>query len=68
VEGELAQRRAADRAGVLGHRVEIEPGGAEFRDRLAGDGTLQLFRRAGRADPLAGNEALQGKDGHVTGS
>ena len=48
VEGQLAQRRAADLAGVAQHPAEIDAAGAGRRDRRAVDGARDLDQRRRR--------------------
>ena len=56
---ERAHRRAAYRAGVVHHRLEIEPGAGRLADLLAGDGIEQIGFAAGAFDPLAHRIVLE---------
>ena len=53
VEGQLAQRRPADVAGVVEHRAEIEPARAGRRDEAAVDRRGDVGELALAGDPLA---------------
>jgi hypothetical protein len=48
---------------VLDHGGEVELG-AEFGDHAAVDRAFQAGQTAGRGDPFAGGEAVEGKNGH----
>ena len=60
MEGQLAQRRAADAARVVQHGGEVEAGAVDLGDRLAGDGVGQDAGRPVPATQLPGGVALAG--------
>ena len=63
VEGQLADRGAADRAGVVGHRAEVEAGAGDPGDLLAGGRVEERVALGGGGVPAAGGIALE-QSGH----
>ena len=59
VEGQRPERRTADRARVVGHRAEVEPGRGDPGDLLAGGGVEEGRALVGGAEPGAGGVALE---------
>ena len=64
VEGQLAQRRPADLAGVVEHAAEIEPAAAGARDRLP---SMALAMSA-RLPPSPGTQLVAGVIEELLGS
>ena len=63
VEGQLADRRSADRARVVGHRAEVEAGAGDPRDLLAGGRVQERVALRGGGVPPSGGIALE-QSGH----